>query len=151
MLYGDDPESPLELTNIFPGYDPLRTGNARVEELSVQLAQRRRWALQVWEAGEKADSLRYDRTHHAFDYKPGDIVWLDTRQIPVRASAPDHSPKLRPKFTGPFTVVEVKSANVVSVRLIIDGRSRGLPLVVSTKRLKKQETEACGTEPVVVV
>ncbi len=76
LLYGDDPESPIELTNLFPGYDPLRSGNARMEELSAQLAQRRRWALQVWEAGQAADSLRFDRTHHAIDFKPGDTVWF---------------------------------------------------------------------------
>jgi hypothetical protein len=157
LLFGDDPESPFELSSLFPTYDPLHPGIKRVNEIQTQLAERRHWAIKVWEAGEAEDYRRFTHAHTAELFHTGDTVWLDTRQIPARNADPKHVLKLRKKFTGPFIVVDVKSANVVSVRpkeavQTIQGgalRLRSSVMVVSTARLKKQLPANCGSAPVV--
>ncbi len=129
-----------------------------MNEIQTQLAERRHWAIRIWEAGEAEDYQRFVQSHTAEDFHVGDTVWLDTRQIPARDADPKHSLKLRKKFTGPFIVVDVKSANVVSVRLketaVQQGqvghlRLRSSLMIVSTARLKKQLPANCGSAPVV--
>ena len=115
VIYGRDPPS-------------LRTyvhGDSRVPAVAHTLEERREFLEDIRHRLEQAQAIQkrhYDRLHRAVTFQTGDWVLLRLRQRPTASMPQASAGKLKPRFYGPYCVVEL--INEVAVRLALPPQAR---------------------------
>ena len=115
VVYGRDP----------PSLRSYEQGATRVPAVARTLEERVEFLADIRHRLEQAQAVQkhhYDRLHRDIDIQVGEWVLLRLRQRPT-ASMPDSSAgKLKPRFYGPYRVVE--RINAVAVRLALPPQAR---------------------------
>lgn len=115
VVYGRDP----------PSLRSYEQGATRVPAVARTLEERAEFLADIRHRLEQAQAVQkhhYDRLHRDIDMQVGEWVLLRLRQRPT-ASMPDSSAgKLKPRFYGPYRVVE--RINAVAVRLALPPQAR---------------------------
>ena len=111
--------SPFELTN---GSHPIRSweidttesANQTVEEFLAKGKIRLIHATSALEKAREAMKTAYDQhTKESRNYQPGDLIWLDARNIPTTRPMK----KLEPKKYGPFRILQKIGRAAYKVKL----------------------------------
>jgi hypothetical protein len=115
VVYGRDPPT-------IRSYEP---GETRVAAVARDMEERETFLAEVRHRLEQAQALQklyYDRQHRPVSYQVGDWALLRLRQRTM-ASLPQAQPgKLKPRFVGPYRVIEL--INDVAVRLELPPQAR---------------------------
>ena len=115
VVYGRDPPS-------IRSYEP---GETRVAAVAQTMEERAEFIADVKHRLEQAQAVQkrhYDRGHRPVSYLVGDWVLLRLRQRPAASLSRAPAGKLKPKFYGPYRVVEL--INDVAVRLDLPPQAR---------------------------
>jgi len=115
VVYGRDPPS-LRM------YDP---GEIRVPAVARSLAERDELLADVrlrLEQAQKKMKYHYDKRHRELSFAVGDWAWLRLRHRQASGIIDSSKGKLRPRFFGPYQVVDV--VNPVAVRLALPSKAR---------------------------
>jgi hypothetical protein len=115
VVYGRDPPS-------------LRTyahSESRVPAVARTLEERTEFLEDIRHRLQQAQAIQkrhYDRLHRAVTYQAGDWVLLRLRHRPTASMAQALAGKLKPRFYGPYRIVEL--INEVAVRLALPPQAR---------------------------
>jgi hypothetical protein len=127
VVYGCDPPS-------IQSYEP---GETRVAAVAKTMEERVEFLEDIRARLLQAQALQkrhYDRGHRQIAHQVGDWVLLRPRQRPTASMPPTVAGKLKPRFYGPYRVVEL--INEVVVRLDLPPQAR-LHVVFHVGLLKK--------------
>lgn len=130
LVYGRPPPSVLDSSFFLA---PVESTSSVPEQFVSRVVHCRQLARMNTEASQHVRKCRYDETHRAVSFRPGDAVLLWT---PVRQ--PGVSEKLLSRFVGPYTVLEQTSPvnyRVTPNQAVTDRRCRGTE-IVHVSRLK---------------
>jgi hypothetical protein len=108
VVYGRDPPS-------IRSYEP---GETRVAAVAQDMEAREAFLADVryrLEQAQASQKLHYDRQHRQVSYQVGDWALLRLRQRAASSLPRTTTGKLKPRFVGPYRVVEI--INDVAVRL----------------------------------
>jgi hypothetical protein len=115
IVYGRDPPS-------IRSYEP---GDTRVPAVAKTMEERAAFLADIRYRLEQAQAYQkrfYDRTHREVTYQVGDWALLRLRQRAASSLPQAVGGKLKPRFFGPYRVVEL--INEVAVRLELPPRAR---------------------------
>nr|CAB3494457.1 unnamed protein product [Digitaria exilis] len=115
VVYGRDPPS-------IRSYEP---GETRVAAVAKTMADRDEFLADVHYRLEEAQAVQkkfYDKGHRMVTYAVGDWVWLRLRHLFPASLPTTTSAKLKPRYYGPYRVIEL--INDVAVRLALPERAR---------------------------
>jgi hypothetical protein len=115
IVYGRDPPS-------LRSYEP---GETRVAAVARTMEERAEFLADVRHRLEQAQAVQkkyYDKGHRAVMYRPGDWVLLRLRHRSPASITSEGAGKLKPKYYGPYRVLEL--VNKVAVRLELPPRAR---------------------------
>ena len=115
IVYGREPPS-------IRSYEP---GDTRVAAVARTMEEREEFLADVRHRLEQAQAVQkkyYDQGHRAVTYQVGEWVLLRLRHRSPASLATDSTGKLKPRFYGPYRVLEL--INEVAVRLELPGRAR---------------------------
>ena len=108
VVYGRDPPS-------IRSYEP---GETRVAAVALEMEDRTAFLADVRYRLEQAQAVQkrvYDQHHRPVEYQVGDWALLRLRQRPAASLPRTSTGKLKPRFVGPYRVLEI--INAVAVRL----------------------------------
>ena len=100
MVYGREPPS-------IRSYEP---GETRVAAVARDMEAREAFLEEVryrLEQAQATQKLYYDRHHRQVSYQPGDWALLRLRQRAASSMPRTTTGKLKPRFVGPYRVVEL--------------------------------------------
>ena len=115
IVYGREPPS-------IRSYEP---GDTRVAAVARTMEEREEFLADVRHRLEQAQAVQkkyYDQGHRAVTYQVGEWVLLRLRHRSPASLATDSTGKLKPRFYGPYRVLEL--INEVAVRLELPARAR---------------------------
>jgi hypothetical protein len=115
VVYGRDP----------PSLRSYEQGATRVPAVAQSLAERAEFIDDIRHRLEQAQAVQkraYDRSHRPVVFLVGDWVLLRLRHRPVASLPQSSKGKLKPRFYGPYRVVEL--INDVAVRLALPPQAR---------------------------
>ena len=115
MVYGRDPPS-------IRSYEP---GDTRVDAVAQEMEAREAFLTDVryrLEQAQAVQKLYYDRQHRPVSYQVGDWALLRLRQRAAASLSRTATGKLKPRYVGPYRVVEL--INDVAVRLALPQGAR---------------------------
>ena len=115
VVYGRDP----------PSIRSYESGETRVAAAARTMEERTEFIADVRHRLEQAQVVQkrhYDRAHRPVTYLVGDWALLRLRQRPAASLSAATAGKLKPKFYGPYRVVEL--INEVAVRLDLPPQAR---------------------------
>lgn len=115
VVYGREPPS-------IRSYEP---GETRVAAVARDMEAREAFLEEVryrLEQAQATQKLYYDRHHRQVSYQPGDWALLRLRQRAASSMPRTTTGKLKPRFVGPYRVVEL--INDVAVRLALPPGAR---------------------------
>jgi len=99
VVYGRDPP-------VLRAYEP---GEARLPAVEQQMLERDEFLAEVHDRLEQAQQYakhQYDKKHRELSFAPGQWVWLRLLHRPMASLSVQHRGKLRPKYFGPYKVLE---------------------------------------------
>jgi hypothetical protein len=108
VVYGRDPPT-------IRSYEP---GETRVEAVAQEMEARKAFLADVryqLEQAQAVQKLHYDKNHRLVEYQVGDWALLRLRQRAATSLPRTTAGKLKPRYVGPYRVVEL--INDVAVRL----------------------------------
>ncbi|KAJ8365317.1 hypothetical protein SKAU_G00141480 [Synaphobranchus kaupii] len=111
-------KSPFEISLV---YQPPLFPDQEAEIAVPSLATHMRRCIKIWRDARAALLRTADRNRRVADrhrtpatvYKPGDSVWLSTKDIPLQST----SHKLQPCFIGPFKILSIINPSSVKLSL----------------------------------
>jgi len=115
VVYGRDPPS-------IRSYEP---GDMRVAAVAKSMEEREEFLADIryrLEQAQAVQKLHYDKAHRQVSYQVGDWALLRLRQRAASSLVQAASGKLKPRFYGPYRVVEL--INDVAVCLTLPPRAR---------------------------
>jgi hypothetical protein len=115
VVYGRDPPS-------IRSYEP---GDTRLPAVAKSMAEREEFLADVkgrLEQAQATQKLFYDRHHRQVSYQVGDWALLRLRQRSASSLPQAAAGKLKPRFCGPYRVIEL--INDVAVRLALPAGAR---------------------------
>jgi hypothetical protein len=115
VVYGRDPPS-------IRSYEP---GDTRVPAVAKTMAEREEFLADIrcrLEQAQAVQKLYYDRNHRPVNYQVGDWALLRLRQRAAASMPQATGGKLKPRFCGPYRVIEL--INEVAVRLALPDGAR---------------------------
>jgi hypothetical protein len=115
VVYGHDPPS-------IRSYEP---GDTRVAAVAKTMEEREEFLADVryrLEQAQATQKLHYDKVHRHVAYQVGDWALLCLRQRAASSLPQAVWSKLRPRFFGPYRVIEL--INDIAVRLALPSRAR---------------------------
>ncbi len=139
LLYGEDPDLPPTIANLFWEPETNWSEAYRIDIMRRTILEARIDALEISEAGFEYDRDRHNEPVDPFTYFVGDKVYLDISKMkppkklyPKRE--PPHNRKFRPKWYGPYDVIEVRDNNVLV--LLLPGQPSHKAKAIGTSRVK---------------
>ena len=112
---GQHPRTGIEPSVPSPGLNSRAAAETnRVDEFAADLAQLSSFCqTRIQYARAQYEAAANTHRQHAPAYKPGDLVWLDTRNVKTRRP----SKKLDHRFAGPLRVLQQISPHACRIEL----------------------------------
>ena len=131
VMYGRTMRLPLDVNLTPPEEDKrFKDANAYIKNMLPKIEALREIARQNVEAHQEKYKKTYDRDAKETALAPGMLVLLSCEQAP-----PGHSPKLFPKFSGPYYITEQCGPANFRIRNCADNKEVNHP--VHVQRLRK--------------
>jgi hypothetical protein len=115
VVYGREP----------PSIRSYETGDTRVQAVTKTMEEREEFLADIrycLEQAQATQKLYYDRNHRPVSYQVGDWALLRLRQRSASSLPQAAGGKLKPRFVGPYRVIEL--INDVAVRLALPAGAR---------------------------
>ena len=133
-LYGYNPEIHEGVVD-----EPIEREVPAIKERLQRLQEVRRKLRDQWQQATAAQQRWYNQKHQPLQMKTGDLVGLSTRNLRLKVNN-----KLKPKFLGPFKIIE--KIGVSAYRLALPTKYQRLHNVFPITLLEPWKTRA-GNRP----
>ncbi len=114
--------------------------NPAAKDLAQVIGELVSKAKKALQSAQEYQKRYFDRKHHDLQFSVGDKVLLSSKNLPLQ-----HSPKLKPRFVGPFEVVACVGPS--SYRLNLQGRYATVHPVFHVSYLSPWSAGGSAAEP----
>ena len=114
LMYGAHPRTPIQLLR---ADKPTATASQETDDYMLEIHQAFIRARQAIQAAQDRQEKYYNRKHRQWQIHRGDLVMLSTSHLRPTGPAAELPAKLRPKYIGPFRVMDDVTKTAVRLNL----------------------------------